>query len=258
MAFINHYIKELQDMKIYPKELFYDGNISLLDKEKISIVGSRKPSKYSRLQIQNLSSKLAKIGICIISGGAMGIDAVAHQGAGSSNTIAVLPCGIDIRYPAVNKNLLDDIQKNGLLISQFEYGAKSRPYTFVLRNELVVALGKVLVVGEADIDSGTMRSVEFALKMGKDIYVLAQRIGESEATNKLLSEGKAKAIYDIDEFINIIFPHAKLNPHATDEFSEFCKTNPTYDEVLVKFPDKIFEAELSGEIEVLNGRVIYS
>ncbi len=257
MAVLNHHIKELQNMKTYPKKLFYDGNLSLLEREKISIVGSRKPTKYSRLQIQNLSSKLSKIGICIVSGGAMGIDAVAHNGAGCSNTISVLPCGIDIRYPAVNKNLLNNIQKNGLLLSQFEEGSTSRPYTFVLRNELVVALGKVLVVGEADLDSGTMRSVEFALKMGKEIYVLAQRIGESNGTNKLLSEGKAKAIYDIDEFISFIFADAQLNSQSNDdEFLIFCKTNPKYDEVLVRFPDRIFEAELNAEIEVLNGRVV--
>ncbi|MCF6331120.1 MAG: DNA-protecting protein DprA [Sulfurimonas sp.] len=257
MALLDQHIKEFQDMKTYPKELFYDGNLSLLNKEKISIVGSRKPTKYSRLQTQNLSSKLSKIDVCVVSGGAMGIDAIAHKGAGSSNTISILPCGIDVRYPAVNKNLLDDIQKNGLLLSQFKNGASSRAYTFVLRNELVVALGKVLVVGEADIDSGTMRSVEFALKMRKDIYVLAQRIGESNGTNKLLSEGKAKAIYDIDEFVGSLFPHAKVNPDAvSDEFMEFCKTNPTYDEVLAKFPTRVFEAELNGEIELVNGKVL--
>ena len=244
-------------MKKYPKELFYDGNLSLLDREKISIVGSRKPSKYSRMQIQNLASKLSKIGICIVSGGAMGIDAVAHNGAGSSNTISILPCGVDIRYPAVNKNLLNDIQKNGLLLSQFKDGDKSRSYTFVLRNELVVALGKVLVVGEADENSGTMRSVEFALSMGKDIYVLSQRIGESNGTNKLLLEGKAKAIYDVDSFINSVFPNLKLNSQDNfDEFLHYCKTNPKYDDVLLKFPDRIFEAELNAEIEIINGRVI--
>ncbi len=257
MAVLNYHIKELKSMKTYPKELFYDGDLSLLDKEKISIVGSRRPTKYSRMQIQNLSSKLSKIGICVVSGGAMGIDAIAHSGAGSTNTISVLPCGIDVRYPAVNKNLLNDIQKNGLLLSQFKDGALSRPYTFVLRNELVVALGKILVVGEADVGSGTMRSVEFALKMGKEVYVLAQRMGESLGTNKLLSDGKAKAIYDIDQFISSVFPETQLNSQSNgDEFLEFCKTNPRYDEVLVKFPDRIFEAELNAEIEILNGKVI--
>lgn len=69
-----------------------------------------------------MTSLLAKNDVCVVSGGAMGIDAVAHNGAGSKNTIAVLPCGIDIRYPAVNKNLLNAIEEDGLLISQFEMG----------------------------------------------------------------------------------------------------------------------------------------
>jgi len=259
MKIIEEKIDALSSMKKYPNKLYYDGNIDLLKCVKISIVGTRKPSKYSRMQIQKLSSSLAKSGVCIVSGGAMGIDAVAHSGASSSRTIAVLPCGIDVRYPAVNKNLLNDIQRDGLLLSQFDVGSHARPWSFVVRNELVVALGDVLVVGEADEGSGTMRSVEFALAMGKEIFVLPHRLGESEATNKLLSDGKAKAIYDIDKFV-AKFSKNKNALHVEiqeDKFSIFCKTNPSYDEALLKFPDKVFEAELSGEIEIRNG-VIFS
>jgi len=89
MSKIEFEIPELLSMKKYPKELFYSGNLSLLDSIKISIVGSRKPTKYSRLFIDKLSSTLSNNGICIVSGGAMGIDATAHIGAGSFNTIAV-------------------------------------------------------------------------------------------------------------------------------------------------------------------------
>ncbi len=169
MNLVQEKIIELSSMKNYPSELFYEGDLGLLKKLKISIVGSRKPSKYSRIMIQKLSSLLSKKGICIVSGGAMGVDAVAHSSAGSSNTIAVLPCGINLRYPSINKKLLDDIQKNGLLLSQFDPDFKATPWSFVVRNELVVALGDVLVVGEAELNSGTMRSVEFALKMKKKI-----------------------------------------------------------------------------------------
>ena len=191
-------IKELSSMKKYPKELFFSGELSLLQKTKISIVGTRKPSKYTREYTQKLASLLSKRGVCIVSGGAMGVDAIAHSGAGSANTIAVLPCGIDIKYPSVNKNLLSDIEKNGLLLSQFEEGFKSRPWSFVTRNELVVALGEVLIVAEADLSSGSMRSVAYALAMGKEIFVFPQRLGESNGTNELLASGKAKAIYDIE------------------------------------------------------------
>lgn len=249
-------IPELFSMKSYPKHLFYDGNRELLNRRKVSIVGSRKPTAYSRIYIQKLSSLLAKEGVCVVSGGAIGIDAVAHVGAGTSNTIAVLPCGIDVRYPAINKNLLNDIQKSGLLLSQFEAGFCAAPWSFVVRNELVVALGEVLVVGEAEIDSGTMRSVQFALKTGKKIFVLPQRLGESGGTNKLLKEGRAETIYDIEEFVSRFSTCVSIQPKKEDEFVLYCATNPTYDEAVAKFPQRVFEAELSGEIKIQNGRVV--
>ena len=245
-------IPELESMKCYPKDLFFDGDLELLKRKKVSIIGSRKPSKYSRMMIQNLASSLSNVGVCIVSGGAMGIDAIAHSGAGSANTIAVLPCGIDVRYPAVNKNLLDDIAKNGLLLSQFEDTSKARPYTFVVRNELVVALGDVLVVGEAELGSGSMRSIEFALKMNKEIYVLPHRLGESSATHKLLAEGKAKAIHSLEDFV---LKFSDSVSRSSDDFLEYCQHNPTYEEALKKFPSRVFEAELSGEIEIKNARV---
>ena len=241
-------------MKNYPPELYYDGNLKLLDRVKVSIVGSRKTSKYSREQTHKLSSALVKAGVCVVSGGAMGVDAVAHLGAGASNTIAVLPCGINIKYPAVNKNLLVDIQNSGLLLSQFEKDTKARPWSFVVRNELVVALGEVLVVAEAELDSGSMRSIEFALKMGKDIFVFPHRLGESSATNELLKEGRAKAIYDIDAFVSR-FGTVNVLEIELDPFLEYCKNNPTYEEALLKYPEKVFEAELNGDIIIRNGKV---
>ncbi|MEN8304474.1 MAG: DNA-processing protein DprA [Campylobacterota bacterium] len=251
---VGHKLDELGSMKNYPSELFYDGNLELLDRVKVSIVGSRKTSKYSREMTHKLSSALSRAGVCVISGGAMGVDAVAHMGAGASNTIAVLPCGINIKYPAVNKNLLTDIQNQGLLLSQFEKDDKARPWSFVVRNELVVALGEVLVVAEAELDSGSMRSIEFALKMGKEIFVFPHRLGESSATNELLKEKKAKAIYDIDEFVSR-FATVKATEVKKDPFLEFCETAPTYDETVSKYPQKVFEAELNGDIEIRNGKV---
>jgi len=253
MPLLQEKISELACMKSYPKEIYYDGNLELLKLKKISVVGSRKPSRYSKELTHKLSSALGKNGICVVSGGAMGIDAVAHMGAGSSNTIAVLPCGIDIKYPAVNKNLLTDIQNNGLLLSQFSEGFRATPWSFVVRNELVVALGDVLVVAEAELGSGSMRSIEFALKMGKEIFVLPQRMGESSATNTLLKNSKAKVIYDIEEFVSK-FSDIEVN-EKSDDFLLYCDTNPIYDEALSKYPDRIFEAELSGDIEIRNGKV---
>ncbi|MDF1875226.1 DNA-protecting protein DprA [Sulfurimonas sp. SAG-AH-194-I05] len=256
MQTIKETIPALSSMKKYPSTLFFSGNKELLKKTKISIVGTRKPSKYTREVTYKLASTLAKHSLCVVSGGAMGVDAIAHSGAGSKNTIAVLPCGIDIKYPAVNKSLLKSIEEEGLLLSQFEIGFKSRPWSFVTRNELVVALGDVLIVCEADLKSGSMRSVEYARTQGKKIFVLPHHLGESMATNELLKSKKAEAIYDIDAFV-AKFSDTKSaiqNTHS-DAFLEFCKTSPSYDEALLKFPNKVFEAELNATIEIINGQV---
>lgn len=251
---VNCHIKALESMKKYPKELFYIGNLELLERRKISIVGSRKPNQYAREVTHQLSGKLSKAGLCIVSGGAIGVDAIAHKAAGSANTIMIAATGLDKKYPAINAKLIEEIQTQGLVISQFSEGSASNRYNFVLRNELVVALGDILIVSYADLDSGTMRSVEFALKMGKEIYVLPHRIGESEGTNTLLNEGKAKAIYDVDAFV-AQFGSSKTETRKSDEFLEYCKSAPTYEEALKKFPSRVFEAELSGEITVKNAKV---
>ena len=254
---IDFHINELDAMKKYPQELYYKGNVDLLKRVKISIVGSRKPNQYAREYTHVLASKLSKAGLCIVSGGAIGVDAICHKAAGSTNTIVVAATGLDKRYPAINAKLIENVEQKGLVLSQFQEGSSSNRYNFVLRNELVVALGDVLIVTYADLKSGSMRSVEYALKMGKEIYVLAHRIGESEATNQLLKEKKAKAIYDIDDFV-AKFANGEKSFAVDDEFLEYCKNIPTYDEVLKKFPSRVFEAELSGEITIKNARVYLS
>lgn len=247
-------VSELNSMRRYPDKLYYQGNLELLRRPKISIVGTRRPNPYTRAMTYELSQKLSLSGVIIVSGAAAGVDAIAHQGAGPENTIAVLPCGIDIRYPSANRELIASIEKSGLSISQFEPGFEARDWSFVVRNEIVVALGDVLVVAEADIGSGSMRSVEYALEMGKAIYVLPHRLRESTATRQLAAEGKACAIDDIDHFVASMSQKGKNSIDDTP-FIAYCRTNPTYDETVSRFPNEIFEAELSGTIEVRNGRV---
>ena len=250
---IDFHISKLQTMKEYPSNLSYMGNTNLLNKPLISVVGTRRPNSYTKTQITNLVSKLSSVGVGIVSGAAMGVDSVAHRAASVENTIAVLPNGLDFKYPAVNKKLITDIQYGGLCLSQFENDFKATPWSFVVRNELVVALGDILIVGEADLKSGSMRSVEFALNQEKEIFVLPHRIGESEGTNKLLEDGLAKAIYDIDEFVA---GFGKLEEKSDDELLEFCKNGDiTYDMAVSKFADKVFEYELLGKITIVDGKI---
>jgi DNA processing protein len=247
-------IPELENMKKYPKEIFYIGNLELLKRKKVSIVGSRRPTPYTKQYTNDISKKLSQNNIVVVSGAAMGVDAIAHISAGANNTIGVAGNGLDIRYPMINNKLIQDIEQQGLMLSQFKPQTPSIHYNFPIRNEFVVALGDILIVTQSDIDSGTMRSVEYALKMGKEIYVLPQRIGESNGTNKLLQNNQAKAIYDIDEFVNSI-SCCTNESGIEDDFLLYCKTNPTYDEAMEKYPSEVFEYELSGKICIENGLV---
>ena len=251
---VNRHLKQLEDMKKYPNPLYAIGNLELLQRPMVSIVGTRRPSRYTKEVISKLANELSYRGVVIVSGAAMGVDAIAHRGAGVSNTVAVAATGLDIRYPTVNASLIEEIERNGLVISMFKEGFKATSWSFVVRNELVVALGRLLIVAEADIDSGSMRSAEYALKMGREIYVLPHRLGESKGTNKLLSEGKAKAIYSIEEFANRFGVKTTRNIQK-DDFFYFCQNNPTLDETIQRFGDRVYEEELLGNIEIENGLV---
>jgi DNA processing protein len=251
---LTQHIPNLEPMKKYPSTLFYKGNLDLLNRPKVSIVGTRRPSNYTRQFTYSLANALAKRGVCVVSGAAMGVDAIAHTGAGENNTIAVVANGLDIRYPAVNKNLIESIENKGLMMSQFNDGFRATGWSFVVRNELVVALGDILIVTEADLDSGSMRSVEYALKMGKEIFVLPQRLDESLGTNQLLTDGYAKTIHNIETFASI-FGRSVEDEVEKDAFFYFCQQTPTFDESLEKFGDRVYEAELEGLITIQNGIV---
>ncbi len=248
-------IASLDAMRRYPDPLFFRGDVSLLKRPRVSIVGTRKPSPYTRQYTYDLAQTLSRRGVVVVSGAAMGVDAIAHQGAGTAQTIAVMANGLDLRYPAVNATLIAEIERDGLVMSQFPDGQRATHWSFVVRNELVVALGEILVVTEADEGSGSMRSVEYALRMGRPIYVLPHPLGTSRGTQHLLAEGKAHPIYDLEAFADRfgIIPSTDTIPQ--DDFFYFCQKHPTLDEAVRHYGDRIYEAELMGEIVIEDGRV---
>jgi DNA processing protein len=248
------HIKALESMKKYPSELFYRGDLGLLERPAVSIVGTRRPSLYTQEKTEELARALSKRGVCIVSGAAMGVDALAHRAAGEDNTIAVLGCGLDIRYPAFNRELIASIEEKGLLLSPFNDGFRATNWSFVVRNELVVALGEMLIVTEADLGSGSLRSVAYALEMGKKIYVLPHRMTESIGTNRLVLEGKAEVIYDIESFASR-FGKSVAQSVPKDAFFYFCQTMPTLDETLARFGERVYEAELEGTVTIRHGIV---
>lgn len=247
---IDFEIAQFSILKKPPKTLFSIGNSSLLNTKMVSIVGTRRPISYTKEQTLNLSRAFSSIGYTVVSGAAMGVDALAHSGA-FPNTIAVMANSLDIIYPKVNQKIINDIYKSGFAISEYPNTTKATRYSFVIRNRLVVALGEILIITEADLDSGTMRSAEIAKELGKEIFVLSHRLGQSAGTQKLLDDGDAKLITDIDKFVG---KFGLVKPVVDDE-KTFFKSNPSLQDALLRYGDKIYEYELEGKIEIKNLKV---
>ena len=238
-------------VELFGKKCDFKGDLGLLDRPKVSIVGSRRPNSYTKEVTFRLAKGFVERGWVVVSGGAMGVDAMAHRGAGAANTIVVLPCGIEHRYPKVNAKLIDEVATKGLVISQFEDDFLATPWSFVVRNELVVQLGDFLIVTQADRNSGSMRSVEFAKEHQKDIYVLPHRIGESEGTNELAESGEAQVIWQIEPFLD------RFGSVATDPFISYLQSTPSYEEALLRYGDRITELEITGAIQIKDGKIYY-
>jgi len=243
-------IDQLNNMKKYPPNIYYRGNLELLNRKKVSIVGTRKPLAYTNKITYKLANELSKRGVVIVSGAALGVDTIAHNGAGSENTIAVMANGLNIRYPAINQNLIKSIEKNGLVLSAYKDDEKARNYTFVQRNEIVVALGEVLIVTQADLNSGTLSSIKYALKMGKEVYTIPHHVNESLGTQELLEKDLIKPIYDLDKFID---KFGEIKSNKEDELSTYLNSFPPYEEALKIYKEKIFQLELEGKILVEKG-----
>jgi len=226
-----------QDYKI-----FYKGDISLLNTPKVAIVGTRRPSKYTREMTAILASKLSQK-YTIVSGGALGVDAISHHNA--KKTIMVSPAGIEAIYPKINKNLIENIIKNNLLISEYEGNVLPRAYYFIHRNRIIVNISDFLIITEADENSGSMRSFEWAKKYNKKVFVLPHRLTESKGTNYLAKTNQAEVIWDIDEFI--------FSLGIEEKSSKIMDFN----EALLEYGDGLYEMELEGVVEIKNNRVYF-
>lgn len=247
-SFFHHFA----GMKKEPQTIFFRGNPQLLERAKISIVGTRRPSQYTEHMTVNLAHKLAQAGVVVVSGAALGVDAQAHYGAGINNTVAVMANGLNICYPVTNRELIDGIEREGLALSMYPDDTRAAHWRFVARNEMVVAMGDVLIVAEADRDSGSMRSVEYAQQMGKKIFTFPHRLGESEGSMDLVKSGEAEVIYDVDAFVA---QYGSVKRIEGDEFLLYCQSNPSYEEAIRRFGEKVALYELEERIAVKDGRV---
>lgn len=228
-----------------PRDMFYCGDTSLLDNpHKIAIVGTRKPNPYTKSFVGIIASQIAKLGGVVVSGGALGVDIIAHSNA-LPRTIMVSPSSLDVLYPRSNAPTIKTMMEKSLVLSEYECQYTPHKHSFLERNRLVVALSDYVIIPQADMYSGSISSATYAHKLSKPLFVLPHRIGESEGTNTLLRQGKATPIYAVNEFLELIFGDTNVQ---SDDIIEFCSLNPTFEEAFARFGEKIYEYELEGKI----------
>ena len=188
------YPEKLKNIEDSPKELYCLGNLELLNKKSMAVIGSRNYSEYGKQVTFDFAYSLAQEGICIVSGLAKGIDGFAHSAClkAKGKTIAVLGSGLDVIYPKENEKLYYDILNNGgLIISEYPLGSKPEKWHFPARNRIISGLSDGILVIEARKNSGTNITVDFALDQGKDVFVVPGNIYSktSDGTNFLMKEG---------------------------------------------------------------------
>jgi DNA processing protein len=195
----------LKEIASPPLTLYYKGNISLLQSPALAVVGSRNPSDYGKDVTHRLSAELSHYFV-IVSGLALGTDAIAHKAALSekNTTIAVVANGLDLTHPKTNTDIKNDIETKGLILSEHPPETPPLNYRFPQRNRIISGLSKGVLVTEATNKSGTLITAKYATEQNREIFAVPGPI------NSELSEGPHRLIQD----------GARLTHTAKDVLSE--------------------------------------
>lgn len=191
------YPDALRDLGDAPAVVFGRGRAAILEELErngaVTIVGSRRPSRYGRELAAELGAELAAAGFAVVSGMALGIDSAAQTGAVRAGglTIAVLGCGVDVAYPPRSARLYAEIVERGLVLGELPPGTEPRRWTFPARNRIMAALGAMTVVVEARERSGSLITAEMAASLNRDVGAVPGLVGSSPAagTNGLIRDG---------------------------------------------------------------------
>ena len=183
----------LREIKNPPQLLYCAGDLSLLKTRCVAVVGSRKITAYGRRIAAKVAGRLAACGVTVVSGMAIGIDGISYRSAldAGGKTIAVLGNGLDVMYPAANRDLKKDILRTGLLLSEYPPGTRGTKFTFPQRNRIISGLSEATVVIEAGLNSGSLITAALANEQGRPVYGVPGNIDNvtSLGVNMLIRDG---------------------------------------------------------------------
>lgn len=209
-------LKEINDP---PIGLYRKGQYEF-DRPCIAIVGSRRTTLYGQATAKKLGAELARLGFCVVSGLARGIDTAAHEGALSvgGKTAGVLGCGIDIIYPPENLDLYRKIEAEGAILSEFPFGRRADRQSFPMRNRVVAGMCEATIVVETDVNGGAMITARFAGEYGRLIFAVPGRIDQptSAGCHQLIRDG-ATLLTSVDDVLGELNYLDGLRPQAIPE-----------------------------------------
>ena len=231
------YPRALRAISDYPAALFVAGDRRLLTSSQIAVVGSRSHSWYGERWGTHFCQELARLGLCITSGLALGIDGVAHRAALNmkGKTIAVLGNGLNHTYPRRHKALATQIlDGGGTLVSEFPLHETPWPGNFPRRNRIISGLSLGVLVVEAAIKSGSLVTARCALEQGRDVFALPGPLGSpgSAGPHWLIQQG-AIPVTCIEDIIESLQNELKTAPKA----NENTKYSPDTQDAALPFPE---------------------
>ncbi len=202
------YPAELRQIPDPPLALYVKGPLPL-NGQMMAIVGSRKATFEGMNLAERIAETLSSLGITIVSGFARGVDSSAHRGAlkGRGKTVAVFGSGIDICYPSENRHLYEEVENQGLLLTEYSPGEKPLAHHFPARNRIIAGLSKGVLVIEATSRSGSLITARLALEYGREVLAVPGRVFDEEykGANNLIKQG-AKLVEDMEDIISTCFP----------------------------------------------------
>lgn len=196
------YPGRLSEIPDAPFGIYYQGRLPSDRIPSVALIGARACSEYGIYAAKEFGSKLAEMGIQIISGLAMGIDGISQEAAllAGGESFGVLGCGVDICYPKSNRRIYERCRQQGGILSEYPPGTKPQASLFPPRNRIISGLSDIVVVIEAREKSGTLITVDMALEQGREILAVPGRITDSlsRGCNLLFRQGAGVAVSPVD------------------------------------------------------------
>jgi DNA processing protein len=202
-----------------PPVIYVKGNAALLKRPIIGIVGARQCSAAGAKLARQFASEIGRGGYVIASGLARGIDAMAHQAALDTGTIAVLAGGLDVVYPPEHASLQEEIAERGCLVSEMPFGFSPRGQDFPRRNRIVSGLSLGVVIVEAARRSGSLVTARLAAEQGREVFAVPGHPLDprAEGTNKLLKSG-ATLVTEAEDVLAALVPLTRsAAPHLRED-----------------------------------------